>query len=64
MFNAGVPIMAQIKQILLVSVRTQVRSLALLGGLRFQHCCGCGCRHGMDPVFLWLWKRPAATALI
>ena len=39
MFNAGVPIMAQPKQILLVSVRTQVRSLALLGGLSFQHCC-------------------------
>ena len=39
MFNAAVPIMAQPKQILLVSMRTHVRSLALLGGLRFQHCC-------------------------
>ena len=26
--------------------------------------CGVGCRHGSDPVWLWLWHRPAATALI
>ena len=26
--------------------------------------CGVGHRHGSDPVFLWLWYRPAATALI
>ena len=26
--------------------------------------CGVGCRHGSDPVLLWLWCRPAATALI
>ena len=26
--------------------------------------CGIGCRHGSDPVLLWLWRRPAATALI
>ena len=26
--------------------------------------CGVGCRHGLDPVLLWLWRRPAATALI
>ena len=23
-----------------------------------------GCRCGLDPVLLWLWHRPAATALI
>ena len=23
-----------------------------------------GCRHGSDPVLLWLWCRPAATASI
>ena len=23
-----------------------------------------GCRHGLDPVLLWLWRRPAATAPI
>ena len=26
--------------------------------------CGVGRRHGWDPVWLWLWHRPAAVALI
>ena len=26
--------------------------------------CGVGCRGGLDPALLWLWGRPAATALI
>ena len=26
--------------------------------------CGVGRRHGSVPVLLWLWHRPAATALI
>ena len=26
--------------------------------------CGGGCRCGSDLVLLWLWHRPAATALI
>ena len=26
--------------------------------------CGVGCRRGSDPTLLWLWGRPAATALI
>ena len=26
--------------------------------------CGVGHRLGLDPVLLWLWCRPAATALI
>ena len=25
---------------------------------------GVGSRRGSDPVLLWLWRRPAATALI
>ena len=25
--------------------------------------CGVGCRHSSDPALLWLWCRPAATAL-
>ena len=25
--------------------------------------CGVGCRCGLDLVLLWLWCRPAATAL-
>ena len=63
----GVPIMAQQLQTQQVSMRTQVWSLALLSGLRIQHCCelcGVGQRCGLDPELLWLWRRPAATALI
>ena len=26
--------------------------------------CGAGCRRSLEPVFLWLWHRLAATALI
>ena len=26
--------------------------------------CGEGCRHGSDPVWLWLWQRMAAVAPI
>ena len=26
--------------------------------------CGIGCGHGLDPVLLWLWHRPAVTAPI
>ena len=25
---------------------------------------GVGCRRGLDPVLLWLWRRPVATAPI
>ena len=27
-------------------------------------CCGVGHRRSSDPVWLWLWRRPAATAPI
>ena len=26
--------------------------------------CDVGCRHGSDPMWLWLWRRLAAVALI
>ena len=26
--------------------------------------CGVGRRRGLDPVLLWLWRRPVSTALI
>ena len=47
-------------------MRLQVRSLALLSGLRIRVAVSCGAGHrlGLDPVLLWLWCRPAATALI
>ena len=47
-------------------MRTWVRSLALLSGLRIQRCreLWCKCRHSSDLVLLWLWRRLAAVALI
>ena len=50
----------------LASMRTQVWSLAFLGGFRIQ-CCHelwCGHRRGLDLAVLWLWYRLTATALI
>ena len=47
-------------------MRTWVQSLPLLSGLGI-HCCrkrGVGRRQGSDASLLWLWRRPAATALI
>ena len=26
--------------------------------------CGVGHRHGLDPMLLWLWCRPVATAVM
>ena len=47
-------------------MRMKVRSLASLvgSGSSVAMSCGVGCRHGSDPVLLWLWCRPVATALI
>ena len=47
-------------------MRLQVRSLPLLSGLTIGVAvsCGVGCRHGLDPVLLWLWHRPVAAAPI
>ena len=57
--TCGVPLLAQQKWICLVSIRMQVRSLALFSGLRIQRChelwCGVGHRHSSDPALLWLW---------
>ena len=41
-------------------MRTQVRSLALLSGLRIWHCVDR--KLGLDLALLWLWRSPAATA--
>ena len=27
-------------------------------------CCVIGCKCNLDPLLLWLWRRPAAAALI
>ena len=59
----GVSVMAQWQGTQLVSMRTQVRSLASLCGLSIWHC-GIGRRRGSDLVVLWLWCRLAAADLI
>ena len=43
----GVPLVAQHYQARLVSMRTQVRSLALISGLRIRHCHELWCRSQM-----------------
>ena len=43
-------------------MKAQVRSLALLSGLRIRPSCGVGHIRGLDPTLLWLW--PAAAAPI
>ena len=42
--TSGAPMVVQRKQIQLVSVRKQVRSLASFSGLRMQHCRELWCR--------------------
>ena len=46
--TAGVPVMMQQKQIRLGIMRLWVRPLALLSGLRIQHCCELWCRSQMQ----------------
>ena len=50
----------------LTSMRKQVRSLALLIGLRIWHCHELWCRsqRWLGSLLLWLWCRLVATALI
>ena len=45
-------------------MRIRVQSLASLSGLRIAVSCDVGCRHGWDPVLLWLWCRLAAAVSI
>ena len=58
--------MAQQKWIRLGTMRLQVQSLAFLSGLRIWRCCELWCRSQtrLDPMLLWLWRRPAATPQI
>ena len=54
----GVPVVAQWKRIQLGTMRLQVRSLALLDGLRIQHCGELWCRSQM-----WLGSDIAVTVV-
>ena len=60
----GVPIVAQWKQIQLVSMRMQFQSLACTVGQGSGGAMNCGeaHRHGLDTV--WLWHGPAAVVPI
>ena len=64
--DGRVPVVAQWKRIRLGTMRFRVQSLAFLSGLRAQRCHELWCRSQTcsDPALLWLWCRPAATALI
>jgi len=63
MFRFGLSVVDERQQIQLVSVRTRVRSLALLSGLRIWCCRELWFRLQMclDPRLLWLWCRPDWT---
>jgi len=45
-------------------MRLQVQPLALLSGLRIWRCRELWCRCCLDLSLLWLWRWPAAVALI
>ena len=62
----GVPVLAQWKQIWLASMRMLVQFWLHLVGWGFSVAVSCcvGHRRGSDPALLWLWRRPAAVALI
>ena len=62
-YASGVLVVAQQKRIHIVSMRLQVRFLALRSGLRIQRC-GIGHRCGLDPALqLWLGLDPLAWEL-
>ena len=54
----GVPVLAQ----WLTNPTRNHEVAGLIPGLAVS--CGVGGRQGSDPALLWLWRRPAATALI
>ena len=58
------PIVAQHVKNLTISMKIQVRSLALLSGLRIGCCQKLWHSHqcGTDLALLWLWWRPAAES--
>ena len=68
MRKVGVRVVAQWKQIQLVSMRTKVLSLALLSGLRIWCCCKLWWRPqtrlGSHVVVVWLWHWLTAAAPI
>ena len=47
-------------------MRMGVQTLTWLSVLRSSIAvsCGIGCRHGLDLVLLWLWRRPTAVVPI
>ena len=45
-------------------VAGSIPALAMGWGSGIAVSCGVGCRCGLDPVLLWLWRRPVTTAPI
>ena len=62
LFYEGVPIMAQQKRI--QGCRFDPWPHSAGSGSSTAMSCGVGHRLGSDLVLLWLWRRPAAVALI
>ena len=62
----GVPVVAE--EMNLTRIHKNVGSIPCLTqrvqDLVLPVSCGIGQRHGSDPLLLWLWCRPAATAQI
>ena len=48
------------------SIHEDTGLISGLSGLRIWRAMsyGVGCRLGLDPTLLWLWRRPVAVALI
>ena len=66
LFVKGVSVVAQWKQIWLVSMRIRVRSLPRSVGWGSGDPVSCGIDHrrGSDPTLLWLWHKLAPVAWI
>ena len=58
------PVVAQWKGSWLVYIRMQIQFLASLNGWKIRCCHELWYRYCSDTVLLWLWRRPAAVALI
>ena len=60
----GAPIVAQQLTNPTSTHEVRAQSPAWLSGLSMWHCvsCGVGCKQSLDPMLLWLWRRPETTA--
>ena len=62
--HTGVPVVAQWLANRLGTLRFDPWPCSVGWGSSIAISCGVGCRLGSDPVLLWFWHRPVATAPI